>query len=94
MAVLTLLSLALFIITFLGVNNNGQVEASHQLYPQFQSLTAINVLQLHRTAFHFQPPQNWINGCFFLCYSDSLRNEYVLFICKNMKGARIWDSHN
>ncbi|KAK8553983.1 hypothetical protein V6N12_030962 [Hibiscus sabdariffa] len=83
MAVLTLLSLALFIITFLGVNNNGQVEASHQLYPQFQSLTAINVLQLHRTAFHFQPPQNWINAPMYY------NGIYHFFYQYNPKGA-VW----
>ncbi|XWS59470.1 hypothetical protein CRYUN_Cryun08bG0124800 [Craigia yunnanensis] len=53
------------LITFLRVIislNNGRVEASHKVYPQFQSLNAVNVQQLHRTGYHFQPPNNWING--------------------------------
>ncbi|KAK6941895.1 hypothetical protein RJ641_027272 [Dillenia turbinata] len=41
---------------------NDVVEASHEVYPHLQSLQASMVNQIHRTAYHFQPPRNWING--------------------------------
>ena len=43
------------------INNNG-VEGSHEVHPQYISHQAARVTQLHRTSYHFQPPQNWING--------------------------------
>ncbi|PQQ19083.1 beta-fructofuranosidase insoluble isoenzyme 1 [Prunus yedoensis var. nudiflora] len=47
------------------VIKNDAVEASHNVYPEFQSLAAVKVNQVHRTAFHFQPPSNWINGWYY-----------------------------
>ncbi|KAK7833039.1 beta-fructofuranosidase [Quercus suber] len=41
------------------------VKASHKIYPKFQSLSAVEVKQIHRTGFHFQPPKHWMNGNFF-----------------------------
>lgn len=42
--------------------NDNRVEASHRVYSRLQSVPAGEVKQLHRTAYHFQPPQHWING--------------------------------
>jgi len=56
----TLSVLALFALFFV-LSNNG-AEASHKIYPQFQTLSVENVNQVHRTGYHFQPPRNWING--------------------------------
>ncbi|EOY08300.1 Cell wall invertase 2, putative [Theobroma cacao] len=44
------------------INFNNGVEASHRVYPDFQSLSAVSVRQLHRTGYHFQPLKHWING--------------------------------
>ncbi|TYG54165.1 hypothetical protein ES288_D09G167300v1 [Gossypium darwinii] len=46
------------IIAILSFNNG--VEASHGSYPEYES--ASTVRQLHRTGYHFQPPQHWLNG--------------------------------
>ncbi|GMJ02900.1 cell wall invertase 4 [Hibiscus trionum] len=62
---------------------NGGVEASHKVYPLFQSLTPLNITQLHRTAFHFQPPKNWINGPMYY------NGIYHFFYQYNPKGA-VW----
>ncbi|MBA0615704.1 hypothetical protein Godav_015819 [Gossypium davidsonii] len=48
------------IIAILSFNNG--VEASHGIYPEYESLAASTVRQLHRTGYHFQPPQHWLNG--------------------------------
>ncbi|TYI10813.1 hypothetical protein ES332_A09G166900v1 [Gossypium tomentosum] len=48
------------IIAILSFNNG--VEASHRIYPEYESLAASTVRQLHRTGYHFQPPQHWLNG--------------------------------
>ncbi|KAK5804096.1 beta-fructofuranosidase, insoluble isoenzyme 1 [Gossypium arboreum] len=85
MAVSKLLSLTLF-ITFLCAVNNGRVEATHEIYPQFQSLSAVSVHQLHRTAFHFQPPKNWINDPNAPMYYNGT---YHFFYQYNPKGA-VW----
>lgn len=50
-----LCSLALFIVG---------VEASHKVYSHLQSRSALDVSQVHRTGYHFQPPKHWINGKF------------------------------
>lgn len=68
----------LFLIFFLITTTlyiNG-IEASHEVHYNLQSVEVDNVSQLHRTGYHFQPKQNWINGtspyctCFILqrCY--------------------------
>ncbi|KAA3463981.1 beta-fructofuranosidase, insoluble isoenzyme 1 [Gossypium australe] len=63
--------------------NNDRMEASHKVYPQFQSLSAVNIRQLHHTAFHFQPPKNWINGPMYY------NGIYHIFYQYNPKGA-VW----
>ncbi|KAH7554098.1 hypothetical protein JRO89_XS12G0110900 [Xanthoceras sorbifolium] len=55
----------IFVTSLCAISNNG-VEASHKVYPALQSLSAINVKQVHRTAYHFQPPKYWINGTYAL----------------------------
>ncbi|KAG9135719.1 hypothetical protein Leryth_002438 [Lithospermum erythrorhizon] len=52
----------LLTFTIFNCNNNGVVEASHKVYSHLQSIPSNNVNHVHRTAYHFQPEQNWING--------------------------------
>ncbi|KAK7833040.1 beta-fructofuranosidase [Quercus suber] len=66
------------------------VQASHKVYPEFQSLhsektsQSIETLNLiQRTGYHFQPPRHWINGPM---YYNGL---YHLFYQYNPKGA-VW----
>ncbi|KAF5750528.1 beta-fructofuranosidase insoluble isoenzyme 1-like [Tripterygium wilfordii] len=70
-------------------NNNGGgggVEASHKLFPEFQSLNAVRVGEVHRTGFHFQPPRNWINDPNGPMYYKGF---YHLFYQYNPYGA-VW----
>jgi len=46
-------------LCFLLVGDGVEVEASHQPYRNLQSLPRE---QPYRTAYHFQPPKNWMNG--------------------------------
>ncbi|KAK8553982.1 hypothetical protein V6N13_072903 [Hibiscus sabdariffa] len=59
------------------------VQASHMVFPEFQSLAATTVRQLHRTAYHFQPPMHWINGPMYY------KGFYHLFYQYNPKGS-VW----
>ncbi|GMI71070.1 hypothetical protein HRI_000776300 [Hibiscus trionum] len=59
------------------------VQASHRILPEFQSLSATTVRQLHRTAYHFQPPMHWINGPMYY------KGFYHLFYQYNPKGS-VW----
>ncbi|KAF7148372.1 hypothetical protein RHSIM_Rhsim03G0073700 [Rhododendron simsii] len=63
--------------------NNAGVEASHKVYTEFESVEAVQVKQLHRTGFHFQPKRHWINGPMYY------NGIYHLFYQYNPKGA-IW----
>ncbi|KAG4913544.1 hypothetical protein JHK86_053977 [Glycine max] len=62
--------------------NNG-VEAFHKVYPHLQSVSTISVSRQHRTAYHFQPPKNWINGPMYY------NGIYHLFYQYNPKGS-VW----
>ncbi|KAK7244877.1 hypothetical protein RIF29_39706 [Crotalaria pallida] len=62
--------------------NNG-VEGFHKIYPHLQSVSAISVSDQHRTAYHFQPPRNWINGPMYY------NGYYHLFYQYNPKGS-VW----
>ncbi|KAL3825745.1 hypothetical protein ACJIZ3_021774 [Penstemon smallii] len=64
-------------------NNNGVVEASHKVSMQLQSVAAVNVMQVHRTGYHFQPTRNWINGPMYY------NGIYHLFYQYNPEGA-VW----
>ncbi|KAK9196718.1 hypothetical protein WN943_004849 [Citrus x changshan-huyou] len=77
------LSIFMLIAYLWVISNNNGVEASHKIYPEFQSLAAVKVKQLHRTAFHFQPPKHWINGPMYY------KGIYHLFYQYNPKGA-VW----
>ncbi|XP_043691046.1 beta-fructofuranosidase, insoluble isoenzyme 1-like [Telopea speciosissima] len=60
------------------------VEASHKVFPEWQSLQASKVKSLHRTAFHFQPPKNWINDPNAPMYYNGI---YHLFYQYNPYGS-------
>jgi len=68
------------------VCNNGFVKASHKVHPELQSMNAVEVKQLHRTGFHFQPPKHWINDPNGPMYYKGI---YHLFYQYNPKGA-VW----
>ncbi|KAL5742166.1 hypothetical protein ACOSP7_028898 [Xanthoceras sorbifolium] len=72
----------IFVTSLCAISNNG-VEASHKVYPALQSLSAINVKQVHRTAYHFQPPKYWINAPMYY------NGIYHFFYQYNPKGA-VW----
>ncbi|XP_059463499.1 beta-fructofuranosidase, insoluble isoenzyme 1-like [Corylus avellana] len=62
--------------------------ASHHIFPEFQSLSAevFQVKQFHRTGYHFQPPNNWINDPTGPMQFNGI---YHLFYQYNPKGA-VW----
>ncbi|KAJ4705288.1 Beta-fructofuranosidase, insoluble isoenzyme 1 [Melia azedarach] len=64
-------------------NNINGVEASHKVFPELQSVSAVKVKHLHRTGYHFQPPKHWINGPMYF------NGVYHLFYQYNPKGA-VW----
>ncbi|XP_076887746.1 beta-fructofuranosidase, insoluble isoenzyme 1-like isoform X2 [Bidens hawaiensis] len=68
--------------TFNG--NIGVVMAFHKVYPHHQSIGAAKVKQVHKTVFHFQPKQHWINAA--PMYYKGL---YHFFCQYNPKGA-VW----
>ncbi|XLQ99105.1 hypothetical protein HN51_053823 [Arachis hypogaea] len=77
---------ALFSIIY--VNGVLHVEATHHLFRNLQSLITSDhdddsSHQPYRTAYHFQPPKNWING------PMRYKGLYHLFYQYNPKGA-VW----
>ncbi|KAL2503041.1 Beta-fructofuranosidase [Forsythia ovata] len=62
---------------------NHGVEAFHKVYEDLQSASAVNVKDLHRTGYHFQPLKHWINGPMYF------NGIYHLFYQYNPKGA-VW----
>ncbi|KAL2503040.1 Beta-fructofuranosidase [Forsythia ovata] len=74
-----------FLFCFLTFNN-GVVEASHKVYLNLQSVSPVNVNQVHRTGYHFQPTKNWINDPNGPMYYNGI---YHLFYQYNPKGA-VW----
>ncbi|KAK7284845.1 hypothetical protein RJT34_19598 [Clitoria ternatea] len=76
---------SIFVVVFsftLLLINNG-VEAFHKIYPHLQSVSATSVSEVHRTAYHFQPPKNWINGPMYY------NGWYHFFYQYNPKGS-VW----
>ncbi|OAY68098.1 Beta-fructofuranosidase, insoluble isoenzyme 4 [Ananas comosus] len=63
---------------------NGEVEANQRvfLYPQSPKVNSI-VSKQYRTAYHFQPPKNWINGPMYY------KGIYHLFYQYNPNGS-LW----
>ncbi|CAL5389224.1 unnamed protein product [Camellia sinensis] len=67
--------------------NNGGVDGSHKVYMEYQSVVAaVEVKQLHRTGFHFQPKKYWINDPNGPMYYEGI---YHFFYQYNPKGA-VW----
>lgn len=62
MAISPILLLAIFSLIY----GNGvlPIEATHHVYRNLQSLSSDSSNQPYRTAYHFQPLMNWINGTF------------------------------
>lgn len=58
----------IFLLVLLSlIYDNGvlvPIEATHHVYRNLQSLSSHSSDQPYRTAYHFQPPKNWINGIF------------------------------
>ncbi|CAL0322080.1 unnamed protein product [Lupinus luteus] len=77
-----------FLATFSFIYGNAVLptEASHHVYRNLQSLTSEYSNQPYRTAYHFQPPKNWINDP-----NGPMRYKglYHLFYQYNPKGA-VW----
>ncbi|XP_060177034.1 beta-fructofuranosidase, insoluble isoenzyme 1-like [Lycium barbarum] len=67
-------------------NNGVLVDASHKVYMHLQSTSSVNVKNVHRTGYHFQPPKNWINDPNGPLYYNGV---YHLFYQYNPKGA-VW----
>ncbi|KAL8215277.1 hypothetical protein R6Q57_004726 [Mikania cordata] len=58
--------------------------ASHKVYPNnYKSSSDVNVKQVHKTAYHFQPKQHWINAPMYY------KGLYHFFCQYNPKGA-VW----
>lgn len=64
MVLVTLSKFSLLLLSiFLSVNVNvNVVEASHEVSPELESVSAVNAQLVHRTGYHFQPVKHWING--------------------------------
>ncbi|KAK7402261.1 hypothetical protein VNO78_14383 [Psophocarpus tetragonolobus] len=77
----------IFLLAFLSlIYGNGGVlpiEATHHVYRNLQTLSSHSTYQPYRTAYHFQPPKNWING------PMRYKGLYHLFYQYNPKGA-VW----
>ncbi|KAK2406415.1 beta-fructofuranosidase, cell wall isozyme [Trifolium repens] len=73
------------LFTFIYVNSIPSIEATHHDYRNLQSLSSHDskTNQPYRTAYHFQPPKNWINGPMIY------KGHYHLFYQYNPKGA-VW----
>ncbi|XP_059644612.1 beta-fructofuranosidase, insoluble isoenzyme CWINV1-like isoform X1 [Cornus florida] len=51
-----------FLSLFLGHGVLDQLEASHIVYTNVETLQPASPNQTYRTSYHFQPPKNWMNG--------------------------------
>ncbi|TKY48269.1 Beta-fructofuranosidase, cell wall isozyme [Spatholobus suberectus] len=82
MAISPILLLAFFSLIY----GNGvlPIEATHHVYRNLQTLSSDSSNQPYRTAYHFQPPKNWINDP-----NGPMRYKglYHLFYQYNPKGA-------
>ncbi|TMW95750.1 hypothetical protein EJD97_008399 [Solanum chilense] len=71
---------------FIVLSNINRVFASHNIFLDLQSSSAISVNNVHRTRFHFQPPKHWINDPNAPMYYNGV---YHLFYQYNPKGS-VW----
>lgn len=60
------------------VSNNSLVEATNKDNMSYYSPSSVNVKQVYRTRFHFQPRRHWINGT----SSFSIHIYYIQFVSK------------
>ncbi|KAJ7963186.1 Beta-fructofuranosidase, insoluble isoenzyme like [Quillaja saponaria] len=71
------------------------LEASHHVFEHLQTVSTGSTNQPYRTAYHFQPPKNWMNGQLGLFgFADpngplTYKGFYHLFYQYNPKGA-VW----
>ncbi|KAM3341454.1 hypothetical protein P3S68_029089 [Capsicum galapagoense] len=80
----SILALEIYIFSlFLILSNINGIFASHNVFFDLQSLSAVSVKNIHRTGFHFQPPKHWINAPMYY------NGIYHLFYQHNPKGA-VW----
>ncbi|KAK7271975.1 hypothetical protein RJT34_28287 [Clitoria ternatea] len=81
MAISPLVLFAIFALVY----GNGvlPIEATHHVYRNLESVSSDTTNQPYRTAYHFQPPKNWING------PMRYKGLYHLFYQYNPKGA-VW----
>ncbi|KAF3450596.1 hypothetical protein FNV43_RR06685 [Rhamnella rubrinervis] len=70
-------------LAFLLGHGVVKLEASHHVYRHLQTLQSTSTKQPYRTAYHFQPPQNWMNGPMIY------KGLYHLFYQYNPRGA-VW----
>ncbi|XP_060201156.1 beta-fructofuranosidase, insoluble isoenzyme 1-like isoform X1 [Lycium barbarum] len=68
---------------FVVLSNINVVFASHNVFVDLQSSSAVSVKNVHRTGFHFQPPKRWINAPMYY------NGVYHLFYQYNPKGS-VW----
>ncbi|XP_019424844.1 PREDICTED: beta-fructofuranosidase, insoluble isoenzyme 1-like [Lupinus angustifolius] len=81
--------LTIFLVLFFSLSViliNNEVEGFHEIYPHLQSVSAISVNDQHRTAYHFQPPRNWMNDPNGPIYYNGY---YHLFYQYNPNGS-VW----
>ncbi|CAI8614871.1 unnamed protein product [Vicia faba] len=76
-------AITIFIAAICLLLTNNGVEAFHKIYPHLQSVSTLSVSETHRTAYHFQPPRNWINGPMYY------NGYYHLFYQYNPNGS-VW----
>jgi len=56
--------LLLAILSLIYGNGVLPIEATHHVYRNLQTLSSDSSDQPYRTAYHFQPRKNWINGIY------------------------------
>ncbi|XP_048320817.1 beta-fructofuranosidase, insoluble isoenzyme 3 [Ziziphus jujuba] len=86
MDVLKLLRFSVLLCFLCQISKNNEVYASHMVYPELQSISAVTVKQIHRTGFHFRPKRHWINDPNAPLYFNGI---YHLFYQYNPKGS-VW----
>nr|AEV46321.1 apoplastic invertase [Solanum tuberosum] len=83
----SLFSLPIFLLYFsIILSFNNGVNASHKVFPGLQSTSTVDVKNVHRTGYHFQPPKNWINDPNAPMYYNGV---YHLFYQYNPYGS-VW----
>nr|AEV46326.1 apoplastic invertase [Solanum tuberosum] len=83
----SLFSLPIFLLYFsIILSFNNGVNASHKVFPGLQSTSTVDVKNVHRTGYHFQPPNNWINDPNAPMYYNGV---YHLFYQYNPYGS-VW----